>query len=197
MAVFGTSVRKPAAPLAVAMMIAFGLSLQAGPARAQNLVQNPNFADGLTGYSGYGVTTTTYNGQTAAYIVGFANYVETFATPTVPGQEYIFTFLAAAQDPQVATSLVGVFGTQGQPEIFETLTSTGFNQFTLTGTANSTNTLALVQSLGDGGFYVTSFDVEPAPAPVTGGGIASLCVGLVGLGVHRARRGQRGRRALS
>ena len=180
--------------------------------RAQNLIQDPFFtnplpASGSTDSAGntyytYLATPTTFDGVTGIDLAGSQyGYFEIYPVAGYDpnGVNYVFTFLAAAVNPAVPTTLYALFayttgascGGCGASYITETLTSSGLTQYTLTGTSSNIygNTGYLyVQAYGGGDVFVTGLDFQPAPAPVAGGGILSFCVVLAGLALHRMRR---------
>jgi hypothetical protein len=166
-----------------------------GAARAQNLVQNPDFANGLQGYISTGATAATFLGQTAAFISPKYGNIQA-TVPTTTGVDYIFTFLAASLTPASPTSFFGVFTVNGQDEIFQQATGTGYTQFSLSGAATGASTMVLVQTNDAGGLYLTSLDVqtapgtglESAPAPAMGAGMMSFCALVFAVRIHRKRR---------
>jgi hypothetical protein len=173
-------------------------------AEAQNLVQNPDFFNGLTGYTTSadtfqnvnatdfpgGPTNPTAGGTNAAVgIVSTAGDDATIAQSltTAPNTLYMVTF-AYAIDPSTADSFTVAFG--NAHHTYTTSTSDGSNPFEVvtfmarSGTGRSTT---LTFDGSEGGFAVSELDVEAAPAPVCGGGIASASVMLAGWAVRRRR----------
>jgi len=187
-----THVRSGAALLVSAFAVLTAGALP-GQARAQNIVSNPDFANGLLGFSGASVQAATYQGMTAALITQQNGYIQRFPLTTTPGVTYLFTFLAAAVSDQV--SFIAYLGpSQGQSGYEQLFVPAGisgvFTRYTLTGTLTDSETYALVQTASPGGLYVTDFDVEPAPAPTPtiGGGALSVLAMLAGLAIRRRRK---------
>ncbi len=190
----------------------------AQPAQAQNLVPDPYFTNGLpdngstdqagNGFVYMGTTATTpmtFDGKTGIVLSGAqAGFFEiSLAGYDNNSVNYVFTFLAAAVDPQTQTGVNAQFGTtvptvgcDGGPcaNVVQQLTSSGLTQFTLTGTSafSSDGTIGgylFLGAAGSGDVFITGLDFEPAPAPLPGGGLLSFCAAIAsGLGVRRLRR---------
>jgi hypothetical protein len=187
------------------MSVSLAVCLVAPPlAKAQNLVQNPDFFDGLTGYTtsagmfdnvyandfpGGPTNPTAGETNSAEGIVSTAGDDATIAQSlaTAPGTLYMVTF-AYAIDPSTADSFTVSFG--NAHHTYTTSTSDGSNPFEVvsfmarSGAGRST-TLNFDGS--EGGFAISELDVEAAPAPVAGGGIASAAAMLAGWAVRRRR----------
>jgi hypothetical protein len=183
----------------------------AGPrqALAQNLVQDPNFFNGLTDYQFTGQVTAAYvpfgptppGGQTATstnagvlYGPGasangdMATLSQTIAT--VPNTVYLVTF-SVNFDPGTPDTLLASFGT-GTFSLTPTAEPNSLATYTFTGKATGTTT-NLEFTAENGAYLVTELDVESGPAPVTGGGILSFGCVLAGLAIrHMRRRGVAG-----
>jgi hypothetical protein len=201
-------------PGGAGLALALVLGALAGPtARAQNLVVDPYFTNGVpaNGYTDSlgntyytaNATAATFDGVTGVDLAGGANsYFEIYpiAGFNPNSVNYVFTFLAAAVNPDVYTSLnaslapVSTVSCGGcvNTTISETLTSSGLTQYTLTGTSTpaygDNYSYLYVQSSGTGDVFVTGLDFEPAPSPVAGGGILSFCAATTALALHRLRR---------
>jgi MYXO-CTERM domain-containing protein len=175
---------------AAALVSVFAALALPGQVRAQNIVSNPDFANGLLGFSGASVQAATYQGMTAAFISQQSGYIQRYPLATTPGVNYMFTFLAAAVSSQV--SFTADLGPTTQGAGYASLfapagLSSVFTRYTITGTVTSDQTYAFVQTDSPGGLYITDFDVEPAPAPTIGGGALSLFAMAGGLAIRRRR----------
>jgi hypothetical protein len=182
------------------------------PARAQNLILDPYFTNGVptngftdtagNTYQVSGATAATFNGVTGVELTGGANsyfQIDPIGGFNPNGVNYTFSFFAAAVNPGVATSLNGSFAPVSQGAcsdcsnivISETLTSSGLTKYTVTGTSTTafgSFDYLYVQSSGTGDVFVTGLDFQVAPAPVPGGGILSFCAVVAALAIHRMRR---------
>jgi len=200
---------RPGLALAVALGAVIGLSQ---PARAQNLILDPYFTNGVptngssdaagNTYDVSGATAATFDGVTGVELAGGANsyfQIDPIGGFNPNGVNYVFSFLAAAVNPGISTSLNGSFAPVSQGSctgcsntiISETLTSSGLTKYTVTGTstaADGVSNYLYVQSSGAGDVFVTGLDFQAAPAPVPGGGILSFCAVMAGLAIHRTRR---------
>ncbi len=161
-------------------------------ARAQNLVQNPDFTNGLTGYNAIGgVTAEPYsNGIDIAF---FANPNSSLSQTiaTVPNTAYTFTFMAAF-DPGIADTALASFGNGDLPFSFAANQASGSpSQYSFTGTATGTSTILSFSNI-TGESFITGLDLEGqqgAPAPVAGAGGLSFLVSFAWLvAVRLARR---------
>jgi hypothetical protein len=185
-----------------AMLVAVSVMFAAAqPARAQNLVQDPNFSAGLTYYQnpyGFssGATATTNNGMTGVTLTGGSAYGYVEQYPIVgytSGVTYIFTFLAAAIKPDQPATIYAGFdpscstdGCNSDASLAQTTSSTTLTQFTVTGTAtNSSGSYFYIEADGGGDAFVTGLNFEAAPAPVPGAGIMSFVFLLAGLATRR------------
>ena len=183
-------------------------------ARAQNLVANPNFTDGLSGYqtSGNVGVYQFSDGSFAAGVLGPGERSPQLPGPflspsdfvgmlaqaitTTPGAFYTISFLTVS-DPHVEDIGSVTFGdashfaddmpTTGNGNGGTGPTAADLNLFSFVARATgSTTNLSFVAD--QGGFLITGLDVEPGPAPVNGGGVASLALVLAGFAVNRVRR---------
>ena len=174
-------------------------------ADAQNLVQNPDFFNGLTGYTSSGSVFAT------SFVGGPANTqnpqgtnsaegdgpgaadtsvpaVLTQALTTTPNTTYLVTF-SYALEPGINDSLTVSFGNSS--ETFTTSKSDGstpFDTVSFLAKSNSRGTTDLTFTATEGAFAVSELDVEAGPAPVTGGGILSFGIVIAGLAARRIRR---------
>jgi len=190
----------------VAIVVAAALSMPS--AHAQNLIQDPYFARGLpesgttdsagNTYYSSSATPSTFAGLTGITLSG-ANYGYFYVSPLggydTNGVNYVFTFLAAALNPDVSSPVYAQFAYTTDPEgaamLNPTATGSGLTQYTLTGTSSGIygNTgYFYVQAYGGGDVFVTGLDFEAAPAPITGSGTLSFGVVLAALAAHRLRR---------
>ena len=173
------------------------------PSHAQNLVQNPDFFNGLTDYtttatSDQNVFATTFpggptnpdggtNAAEGMLSEAGAPAVISQSLTTTPGAIYLVTF-AYAVEPGTTDALTVTFGNQTR-----TLTSstsdgnTPFDILSFTATATSPNT-PLTFTGTEGAFAVSELDVEAAPAPVAGGGAVSFCLIAAGFAIRQFRR---------
>ena len=194
-----------AAPLAIA--VAYVASI-AAPAHAQNLIQDPYFARGLpqpgssdlagNTYYPNAATPSTFDGLTGITLNGPGYgyfYVNPLGGYDANGVNYVLTFLAAAKNPAVSSPIYAQFGYTTDPSSAAILnlvaTGSGLTLYTLTGTSSALNSNTgyfYIQAYGGGDVFVTGLDFEPAPAPVTGGGVLSFGIVLAGLAAHRFRR---------
>jgi hypothetical protein len=180
--------------------------------RAQNLISDPYFTNGVPAdgpapdgtVTSYGATAATLNGMTGINLNGSSGYFQIFPLSgyDTNGVNYVFTLLAASLDTNQTTYLSVQFGyTTGnsncgdciRSSIDPILTSAGLTQYTLTGTSSASNGSAgfiSIEADGGAGAFVTGLDFEAAPAPVPGAGILSICVLFAGLAFRRrsARR---------
>jgi hypothetical protein len=184
--------------------LAAGALLTASFAQAQNLVQNPDFFDGLTGYATTadsdqnviarnflgGPTSPTEDGNNSAE--GFlsetgAPSMISQSLTTTPGTIYLVTF-AYAVEPGLTDSFTATFG--NQTRTFTSSVSDGDTPFDIASfTARSTSAKTALTFTGtEGAFAVSDLDVEAGPAPVTGGGVLSFCLIAAGLAVRHFRR---------
>ncbi len=202
--------------------LALGLALCAPvgfveQARAQNLILDPYFTNGVPAnqstdaagntYYTYGATAGTFDGVTGVDLSGAQDgyfEIDPIAGYNTNGVNYTFSFLAAAVNSDVYTQVTAVFAPVSQGEggceecvntvITETLTSTGLMQYTVTGTSSNNYGdgygYLYVQATGTGDVFVTDLDFEQqaAPAPVPGGGILSVVAAMAALALHRMRR---------
>jgi hypothetical protein len=179
------------------------LLAQPQSAAGQNLVQDPNFGNGLDDYSpNYNATPTTMNGMTGVDLFdpnGGAAYVEQYPLSSAysAGTTYIFTFLAAALNSAAPTELIASFGPNcvGDCEntsLDQTISNTGLTQYTFSATAQDSGSVSYlyVETDGGAGAFVTGLDLEPAPAPIPGGGLMSFGALAAGLTVYGVRRKQ-------
>jgi hypothetical protein len=184
-------------------------------ARAQNLVQDPGF-EGATDAntdpswtlsSGFGTDYVfTDGGQTQSG--GSANsgswYAEFAATSaanaqsgtlsqmiaTTPGQFYTVTFFLANFGGPHDTFLA-TFGGQTLLSLTDSA-AFGYRQYTMVVRATSTSTkLAFTGEQDPASFGLDDVSVEAGPAPVMGGGLASLGIAAVGFVTRRLRRNRR------
>jgi hypothetical protein len=100
---------------------------------------------------------------------------------------YLVTFFLMNTDGPHNTFLA-TFG--GQTVLSLTDSSAfGYTQYSYQVKATSgSSVLAFNAEQDPGFFYLDDVSVEPAPAPVTGGGLVSFGVLLAGFGIRRARR---------
>jgi hypothetical protein len=163
-------------------------------AQAQNLVQNPNFFDGLTDYtttadSDENVFASSFSGGPTNPAEGGTNAAEgdVSGAPAVISQSlttttntlYLVTF-AYAVDPETADSFTVTFG--NQTRTYTTSVSDGSSPFDVVSfTAKSSSPASVLTFTGtEGAFAVSELDVEAGPAPVAGGG--TLSFGLIAAG---------------
>ena len=196
------------------LALAVALAALAGQAWAQNLVQNPNFLNDLTGYTTSG-DVGVYQLSDGNFAAGLAGVGENSpqlpgpvftasqtgstlsqAIPTTPGVDYVITFFgfvdpgaedvisASFGDTSISTDVPT--GTGGND--ISTLTLSDFDTKSFDGVATGSST-DLTFTADQGGLLITGIDVEPesAPAPIVGGGVASLSVALAGLALRRLR----------
>jgi hypothetical protein len=179
--------------------IALGLALTlavapAYRAQAQNLIENPNFANAFAGYT---TTGEVFSEPAADYGLSAAVLEDgatvTQAVPTTPGETYLITFLAI-YDPGVYPTSFGTGSfTNNTPntEVCCNFTQQGqYSSFSFTGTATSTTT-DLTFSVTSGAEGITDLDVQSAPAPNPGSGGPSLLVGLLILATAVMRKAGR------
>ena len=172
-------------------------------ARAQNLVQNPDFFDGLTDYTttadseenvfstdfGGGPTNPTGGTNAAEGDVSTSPAVISQSLTTTPNTLYLVTF-AYAVDPDTNDSFTVAFG--NQTRTFTTSTSNGstpFDVISFTATSSSADS-TLTFTGTEGAFAVSELDVEAGPAPVAGGGalyFGMIAAGLAGCHFRRRR----------
>jgi hypothetical protein len=183
-----------AAALAASLAVT-GSFITIDPAVAQNLVTNPNFDNGLDGYTSTGfVGVYTYYGSNNALLCDSACGYTTLATltqsiATTPGQSYLVSFLASFYPGTYTASFgTGSFTHQGTSQDIQTAFP-----FSFTGTATGTSTDLTFTS--DGATALDNLDVESAPAPVPGSGALSVVAGLGALGGLAVRRSRRDRAA--
>jgi hypothetical protein len=192
----------------VGFAIVIGFAGFAGPrqAFAQNLVQDPNFFDGLTDYQTVGNVTATDvpfgptppdggEGTNTAVLYGpgvaGSNGTEDIpatvsqAITTVPNTVYLVTF-SVNFDPDTTDALLASFGSGTFP-LNPTTEPDGLTTYSFTGTATGTST-ELTFAANEGAYLITELDVEPGPAPVTGGGLLSFGAVLAGLAIRQMRR---------
>ncbi|HEX4507839.1 MAG TPA: hypothetical protein VH722_19085 [Alphaproteobacteria bacterium] len=173
------------------------------PALAQNLVQDPNFFNGLADYQTVGDVQafdlpyapqppggySDSNPNVAVlYGPGGGGDVPAMVTQsiaTVPNAVYLVTF-AINFDPGITDSLLASFGT-GSFSLNPTVEPDGLATYSFTGKATATAT-DLTFTADSGAMLVTELDVEAGPAPVTGGGILSFACLLAGLAFRQMRR---------
>ena len=182
----------------------------AGPrqALAQNLVQDPNFFNGLTDYQftnqvsavdvPFGPTPPEGSSTNAGVLYGPGASTNgdigtlSQAIATVPNTVYMVTF-SVNFDPGVSDTLLASFGA-GTFSLTPTSEPNSLATYTFTGRATGATT-ELTFTAEDGAYLVTELDVESGPAPVTGGGILSFGCVLAGLAIrHMRRRGEAGAR---
>jgi hypothetical protein len=180
--------------LAAACTLTLAAAFGAAPgARAQNLVQDPNFANGFQNYtlSGTGGSTnglfSDSNGNSLQTAVLYAPESLSQTITTTPGASYMISFLATF-DPGIYTYNFG-------SGILTLDGSTGcctLRQFSFTGIASG-KTTDLIFSASQGAEAFTSLDVEAAPAPLPGSGALSVMAALTALafGAIRKRQGAR------
>jgi len=172
-------------------------------AQAQNLVQNPNFFNGLTDYtttadSDENVFASSFPGGPTNPAEGGTNAAEgdvSDTTPavisqsltTMPNTLYLVTF-AYAVDPSSADSLTVTFG--NQTKTFTTSISNGSTPFDVVSfTATSSSADSTLTFTGtEGAFAVSELDVEAGPAPVAGGGALSFALIAAGFAGRQFRR---------
>jgi len=194
--------RLPLCLVAAALTLgAFSATLR--HAQAQNLVQNPNFFDGLTDYtttadSDDNVFANTFSGGPTNPTGGTNSVEGAVSTPgvpavisqsltTTPDTIYLVTF-AYAVEPDVTDSFTVTFG--NQTKTYTSSTSDGetpFDVISFTATSTSANS-ALTFTGTEGAFAVSELDVEAGPAPVAGGGALSFCLIAAGFAVRHFRR---------
>jgi hypothetical protein len=109
------------------------------------------------------------------------------AITTTAGSTYLVTFFLMNSDGPHNTFLA-TFG--GQTVLSLTDSSAfGYTQYSYQVKATSSSSVLAFSAEQDPGyFYLDDISVEPAPAPVMGGGLVSLAVLLAGFSVRRARR---------
>lgn len=184
-------------------------------ARAQNLVQDPGFesatdsntAQGWTLSSGFGTDYVfadggqTESGGSAHNGSWFAEFAATSANnaqsgtlsqmiATTPGQYYTVTFFLANFGGPHDTFLA-TFGGQTLLSLTDSA-AFGYRQYTMVVQASAGSTkLAFTGEQDPASFGLDDVSVEAGPAPVMGGGLASLGVAAVGFVMRRLRRGGR------
>jgi hypothetical protein len=183
-------------------------ALIAAPAHAQNLVKDPYFTNGIPPYASTdsagntyypnAATPSTFGGLTGITLSGPSYgyfYVNPLGGYDANGVNYVFTFLAAALNPDVSSPIYAQFAYTTGPSSVAILgpvaTGSTLKQYTLTGTSSAIygNTgYFYVQAYGGGDVFVTGLDFQAAPAPVTGGGVLSFGIVLAGLAAHRYAR---------
>jgi hypothetical protein len=180
----------------------------AGPrqALAQNLVQDPNFFNGLADYQttgevvslnvsfgptppngGDGTNTAVLYGPGVEGPNGVGDGPATVsqAIATVPNTVYLVTF-SVNFDPDTTDALIASFG-NGTFPLNPTVEPSGLATYSFTGRATGTST-ELAFATDDGADLITELEVEAGPAPVTGGGVLSFGAILAGLAIRRMRR---------
>lgn len=184
--------------------LAISLLIAAPPhAQAQNLVQDPNFFQGLQFYTTSGDVVSQNvpfgppslnGGPNAAEMIGpgalDTNTPATItqAISTTPNTTYIVTF-AVSLDPNTTDSFIASFGDGSKSLTQSPSNGSGFDIFTFRGTSSVEGTLTnLTFTTDTGATLISELDVEVAPAPVTGGGLLSAGAAIVGLAVQRRRR---------
>jgi len=176
----------------VAMLLGLlGPALMPHSAGAQNLVQNPNFTDGLNGYTACcNVTTSSdFGGVTAAILPAGSTLTQSIAT--TPDTLYTISFLATFNPGFYSVT----FGSGSFSHLGGEGECCAFSPFSFTGTATGTTTdLTFFDNADTQGERLTGLDVEGppgAPAPVAGAGGLSLLAWAAFLGgklVWRNRR---------
>jgi hypothetical protein len=194
----------------MALVIAAAALFAVGePAKAQNLVSDPYFANGVpeNGYTdssgntyyASGATAGTFDGVTGLFLSGSEyGYFEIapLAAYNSNGVNYALTFLAAAVNPDTYSPVYAQFGSTtdngscggGCAALTQSLNSTALTQLSLTGTSATGGGYLYVQGYGGGDVFVTDLNFEPAPAPLPGAGLLSLGALVAGLAFHRLRR---------
>jgi hypothetical protein len=178
-------------------------------ARAQNLISDPYFTNGVPPdgaapdgtVTSYGATAATLDGFTGIDLSGSSGYFQIFPLSgyDTNSVNYTFTLLAASLDTSQTTYLSVQFGyTAGSSEcgdcirssIDPMLTSAGLTQYTVSGTSSASNGSSgfiSIEADSGAGAFVTGLDFEAAPSPVPGGGILSFGVMFAGLATYRIR----------
>jgi hypothetical protein len=109
------------------------------------------------------------------------------AIATAPGSTYLVTFFLMNSDGAPNTFLA-TFGGQTVLSLTDA-NAFGYTQYSYQVTATSeSSVLAFSAEQDPSFFYLDDVSVEAAPAPITGGGLASFGVLLAGFGVRHARR---------
>jgi hypothetical protein len=193
------------APLAIAIT---SLALLASASHAQNLIKDPYFTNGVPSYAStdsagntyypYLATPSTFDGLTGVTLSGSSYgyfYVNPLGGYDTNSVNYVFTFFAAAVNPDLSSPVYAQFAYTTDPSSTSSLyvpsLGSGLTQYTLTGTSinlNGNTGYFYVQAYGGGDVFVTGLDLEAAPAPVTGGGVLSFGIVLAGVAAHRLRR---------
>jgi hypothetical protein len=172
-------------------------------AHAQNLVQNPDFFNGLSGYATSGNVTAANFGGGPTTTPGGTNVGEGDGpTPgnatadaiinqtltTTANTTYLVTFSYAVQ-PGITDSMTASFGNTSQTFTSSKCDgSTCLDKASFSATSGKGTTTTLTFDGTEGAFLVSELDVQAGPAPVTGGGILSFGVVIAGLAARHMRR---------
>ena len=189
-AVSRTSAGKAWRSTAIALALSAVGFLAAPSAQAQNLVQNPNFLNGLSGYQSLGTpfniqTTQNPNFNLAVLAPGS---ILTQSIQTNIGVNYLISFYTSfANTAMFHDQLFASFGDGGVTLDSQSGATAGLYSFSATAT-DTTSTLRFGEGTG-GVNLLTALDVEAAPAPVPGAGMLSAIAALAGLlGIGRRNR---------
>jgi hypothetical protein len=177
--------RNRALAAAITLATAF-VSLQL--AQAQNLVQNPSFADGGGSFIGYSTNATSlgyFNGNYAANLSAGDYLTQTIAT--TPDATYIISFMATFEGSGPADYNVS-FGSGSLDYTNATGCCNQLAPFSFSATATGATTDLTFTNAQSPPESITALDVEAAPAPLPGAGAPSLFAALLALTVAGLRR---------
>ena len=167
--------------LAVALAILLGVAV-AAPARAQNLVTDPNFIKGFNAYTNVccNVTTMLVGDSRVAVLPGGSTFSQVIATSSVTS--YLVSFVASFTGPGTYTASFG------NTVFHEDPTLPGTFSFVAPG-LDTSSTLTFSTTGDSSTEYLSNLDVEaqPAPLPAPGAGILSFGMLLAGLAARRLR----------
>jgi hypothetical protein len=170
----------PLPRLGAAVLLIAGLTAAPLVAHAQNLVQDPNFANGFNDYVDVCCDVTTMPGPNGneAVLPGGSNLSQLI--PTTPESLYLISFMASFTGPGTYTASFGDVTFTENPN------QPGMFSFSATATQGST-LLNFATTTDSNTEFLSNLDVEAAPAPVPGDGALSVCVLLGVLAIRRLR----------
>ncbi|QIS10523.1 hypothetical protein [Nocardia arthritidis] len=162
-----------AAALATAGYLCAAAAVAGGASPADNLVADPDFANGLGRWSAhiYNATTDSVDGRTAAR-TGDNGYVGQ-DVGVVTGGRYIFSVLVWADPSGGSVLAIALDGPNGIPYVSQQVGSSTPTVVSGTFTATSPTLYVACQSTGGAGGWCTDFSVVPATGPATNTGSAS------------------------
>ncbi len=187
-----------------ACILAAGM-IAAPRAQAQNLVLDPNFFQAFQFYQTtglvqainvpFGPTPPQQGGTNSAELIGpggpgspSTSATVTQSITTTPNSTYMVTF-AITLDPNTVDGFTATFGDGTKMLTQSPSNGQGFDLFTFTGNSSARGTTTdLTFTVDSGAVVISELDVEAGPAPVTGGGLLSAGVAILGFAAQRRRR---------